>query len=79
MQSIEKGATKLKKTETVDRSGPNVASGEVKIKKLDRKALLTEIEGEYNREAHLCANVHIFTRWWRGRCRQETEEGGYSR
>ena len=42
MQSIEKGA-KLKKTETVDKSGPKV-EGQVKIKKVDRKELLKEIE-----------------------------------
>lgn len=43
MQSIEKGA-KLKKAETVDKSGPKVE--QVKIKKVDRKDLLKEIEGE---------------------------------
>lgn len=43
MQSIEKGA-KLKKAETVDKSGPKVE--QVKIKKVDRKDLLKEIEGD---------------------------------
>jgi hypothetical protein len=50
MQSIEKGA-KLKKTETVDKSGPKVE--QVKIKKVDRKDLLKEIEGEEGAEKKL--------------------------
>lgn len=43
MQSIEKGA-KLKKTETVDKSGPKVE--QVKIKKVDRTDLLKEIAAD---------------------------------
>jgi hypothetical protein len=42
LQSIEEGA-KLKKTETVDKSGPVIEK--VKIKKVDRGGLLKEIEG----------------------------------
>ena len=51
MQSIEKG-TKLKKAETVDKSGPKV-DGLVKIKKVDRKDLLKEIESEEGAEKKL--------------------------